>query len=553
MISAFALSVAFGARRLINRLHDAIMRQTSTDTHRRRLGAKTSVEVLTKLKNTPTKIQKENNDPKPEVKQGGIVLMYAMLEDAQALFQTQSVQIGFLGKSFETLEPKDQPEEIRSLKLNIFEGKITIKGEEKPLRLIQAGCWKDTNIARVGIDSASIMTYAVERVYKPDVLINVGTAGAFENVSKIGQVYVGKEVQYCDRRISIPGSPKYAEYGQHLIKYDYLEKLRAFLDRKAKASEFRNKFMNKYRAFSTVLQMEPYKQMKSTPRMCSRILTSLGTKGLKNGKTWNCKSGFFYDAKTGSHEMGFWFTPNTATPEKVLFKKCNNNDELIDNIAMMQCYTFSEGASYNGILKTIRDHHTKVLSADILNAREYPAVSERWTFRPIPFFDDKPCETCRNHKVQPRSIDVGKLEKYITFLDSKVESGSIEGFIEGKYFHPEVKFGRINTGNSLDVTAEMLYSMKVSQGDLDNLKEMEAAGIASTIDRLEGSPTKVIFLKLVKGVITHLPPELPVLKDTGAMFMENSSKCQGALTQVVVDTLDFLKQEGFEGLSSESH
>ena len=51
--------------------------------------------------------------------------------------------------------------------------------------------------------------------FKPDIIINAGTAGGFARVNgQIGDVYVCNHFTHHDRRIPVPGFEKYGK-GQH--------------------------------------------------------------------------------------------------------------------------------------------------------------------------------------------------------------------------------------------------------------------------------------------------------------------------------------------------
>lgn len=62
----------------------------------------------------------------------------------------------------------------------------------------------------VGTVSASLVTYASIQALKPDLVINVGTAGGFKvKGASIGDVYLASDVAFHDRRIPIPVFDQY--------------------------------------------------------------------------------------------------------------------------------------------------------------------------------------------------------------------------------------------------------------------------------------------------------------------------------------------------------
>ena len=65
-------------------------------------------------------------------------------------------------------------------------------------------------VPSVGTTAAAVTTYAALRRFKPDLLLNAGTAGGFKRQGgAIGDVYVATAVALHDRRIPIPGFEGY--------------------------------------------------------------------------------------------------------------------------------------------------------------------------------------------------------------------------------------------------------------------------------------------------------------------------------------------------------
>ncbi|XP_072993696.1 5'-methylthioadenosine/S-adenosylhomocysteine nucleosidase-like [Typha latifolia] len=60
-------------------------------------------------------------------------------------------------------------------------------------------------VDNVGTVSASLVTYASIQAFKPDLIINAGTAGGFKAKGAcVGDVYIASDVAFHDRRIPIP-------------------------------------------------------------------------------------------------------------------------------------------------------------------------------------------------------------------------------------------------------------------------------------------------------------------------------------------------------------
>jgi 5'-methylthioadenosine nucleosidase len=69
-------------------------------------------------------------------------------------------------------------------------------------------------VTSVGTTAAAVTAYAALRRFKPDLLLNAGTAGGFKRWGgAIGDVYVSTSVVLHDRRIPIPGFEGY-EHGR---------------------------------------------------------------------------------------------------------------------------------------------------------------------------------------------------------------------------------------------------------------------------------------------------------------------------------------------------
>lgn len=75
-----------------------------------------------------------------------------------------------------------------------------------------AGFDQEAGCDRIGTDAAGLATYLLCRKFNPDLLVNAGTCGGFqERGVGVGDVFIGQEAfLFHDRRIPIPG---FREYG----------------------------------------------------------------------------------------------------------------------------------------------------------------------------------------------------------------------------------------------------------------------------------------------------------------------------------------------------
>ena len=75
-----------------------------------------------------------------------------------------------------------------------------------------AGFDQEAGCDRVGTDAAGLATYLLCRRFNPDLLVNAGTCGGFQDRgANIGDVFIGQEAfLFHDRRIPIP---RFREYG----------------------------------------------------------------------------------------------------------------------------------------------------------------------------------------------------------------------------------------------------------------------------------------------------------------------------------------------------
>ncbi|KAL3136321.1 hypothetical protein ABBQ38_005585 [Trebouxia sp. C0009 RCD-2024] len=78
------------------------------------------------------------------------------------------------------------------------------------IHLVQNGKDAEHGVDNVGTVAAALSVYLACQQFKPDLIISVGTAGAFRaQGAAIGDVFVGTTTVNHDRRIPIPGFDKY--------------------------------------------------------------------------------------------------------------------------------------------------------------------------------------------------------------------------------------------------------------------------------------------------------------------------------------------------------
>ncbi len=78
------------------------------------------------------------------------------------------------------------------------------------VELITAGKDPEHNVDNVGTQPATLMAYLAINEFKPDIVINAGTAGGFGMYGcRVGDVYLSKGFIFHDRIIDIPGFDKY--------------------------------------------------------------------------------------------------------------------------------------------------------------------------------------------------------------------------------------------------------------------------------------------------------------------------------------------------------
>lgn len=86
-----------------------------------------------------------------------------------------------------------------------------MKNDSEDIILGLNGTCRDHQIDNIGTQAAAINTYVMANEFKPDIIINAGTAGGFvRNNAEIGDAYLGEKFVYHDRRIPLP---QFEEYG----------------------------------------------------------------------------------------------------------------------------------------------------------------------------------------------------------------------------------------------------------------------------------------------------------------------------------------------------
>lgn len=83
--------------------------------------------------------------------------------------------------------------------------------------LITGGADAAFGVDKVGTQNAAVSTTLGINSYRPDLVINVGTAGGFKAANaNIGDVYIADNYVYHDRRIPLPGFDSYGVGGYQM-------------------------------------------------------------------------------------------------------------------------------------------------------------------------------------------------------------------------------------------------------------------------------------------------------------------------------------------------
>lgn len=79
------------------------------------------------------------------------------------------------------------------------------------ITLVYSGKCRNFKVDRIGKESAVLMAWESIKTFKPDLIINAGTAGGFKHKgASIGDVYIGKVLKFHDRLFHIT---EFVDYG----------------------------------------------------------------------------------------------------------------------------------------------------------------------------------------------------------------------------------------------------------------------------------------------------------------------------------------------------
>ncbi len=68
------------------------------------------------------------------------------------------------------------------------------------ITLVSSGKCKNFKVDRIGKEAAVLLAWESIKIFKPDLIINAGTAGGFiQKGANIGDVYLGSLIKYHDR------------------------------------------------------------------------------------------------------------------------------------------------------------------------------------------------------------------------------------------------------------------------------------------------------------------------------------------------------------------
>ena len=91
---------------------------------------------------------------------------------------------------------------------------IVYANTDKSLLLLLNGFDKEHQVDNIGTQAATLNAFVAINKYKPDLIINCGTAGGFDSQGgEIADVYIAyQKICFHDRRIALPGG--FAAYGE---------------------------------------------------------------------------------------------------------------------------------------------------------------------------------------------------------------------------------------------------------------------------------------------------------------------------------------------------
>ncbi|CAG9467323.1 unnamed protein product [Pedinophyceae sp. YPF-701] len=125
---------------------------------------------------------------------------------------------------------------LKEMEAGVLPGPLPSKcyrGDHAGMQVVVVTHGKDgpTGVDLVGTVPAALVSYLSVMTFKPDLVINAGTAGGFaKRGGAVGDVYVSTAVANHDRRISIPG---FDVYGVQRIECAKTDAMRAALGFKA--------------------------------------------------------------------------------------------------------------------------------------------------------------------------------------------------------------------------------------------------------------------------------------------------------------------------------
>lgn len=122
-----------------------------------------------------------------------LLVLFAMEQEATPL--VSSLGLAVSATTLPSLPAKVFQGEVGSLSVT-----VVCNGEDPAHEGVQS----------IGTVAAALTTYAAAQAFQPDLILNAGTAGAFEaKGAGICDVYVASKVAFHDRRIQLPGYDRY--------------------------------------------------------------------------------------------------------------------------------------------------------------------------------------------------------------------------------------------------------------------------------------------------------------------------------------------------------
>ena len=121
-----------------------------------------------------------------------VVIIMAMAEEARPLIEALSFQ--------------PLPGIFAPLPMQAYEAGL----KRLQVRLVLNGEDPSYGVQNIGTQAATLAAQAAIQAFRPDLLMNAGTAGGFaSHGAEIGTVYLSAAFKYHDRRIPLPGYDAY--------------------------------------------------------------------------------------------------------------------------------------------------------------------------------------------------------------------------------------------------------------------------------------------------------------------------------------------------------